>query len=108
MYHSNNDEEIQLSHVKKVVPTEQTLLPTSSSLQNIQTNPAIAYLVSLGSKRSRQTMSSFLNLVAKMIGFQNLRDCAWSSMRRHHILAVLEMLGDQGKLLQRSIPISLR
>ena len=30
-----------------------------------------------------------------MIGFQNLRDCAWSSMRRHHILAVLEMLGMQ-------------
>ncbi|HHT8313793.1 TPA: tyrosine-type recombinase/integrase [Yersinia enterocolitica] len=72
-------------------------MPSSSSLQNIHDNPAIAYLLSLGSKRSRQTMGSFLNIVAKMIGFQNLRDCAWSSMRRHHILAVLEMLSDSGK-----------
>ncbi|HAT7539738.1 TPA: tyrosine-type recombinase/integrase [Citrobacter freundii] len=101
MHDTNNDKEELVSHTKVNVPAEQSirgeLLPSSSSLRNIQDNPAVAYLVSLGSKRSRQTMSSFLNIVAKMIGFQNLRDCAWSSMRRHHILAVLEMLGDAGK-----------
>ncbi|VCV93328.1 hypothetical protein BANRA_05351 [Klebsiella pneumoniae] len=101
MHDTNNDKEELVSHAKVNVPAEQSirgeLLPSSSSLRNIQDNPAVAYLVSLGSKRSRQTMSSFLNIVAKMIGFQNLRDCAWSSMRRHHILAVLEMLGDAGK-----------
>lgn len=101
MYNTNNDKEGPIPLTGAPVPLEQSvhseLLPSSSSLQNIHDNPAIAYLLSLGSKRSRQTMGSFLNIVAKMIGFQNLRDCAWSSMRRHHILAVLEMLSDSGK-----------
>ncbi|MDE9537059.1 integrase, partial [Xenorhabdus bovienii] len=47
----------------------------SASGQQIHDNPAIAYLVSLGSKRSRQTMKSFLNIVAKMLGYQNVQDC---------------------------------
>lgn len=101
LYNTNNDKEEPIPHTEAPVPLEQSvrseLLPSSSSLQSIHDNPAIAYLLSLGSKRSRQTMGSFLNIVAKMIGFQNLRDCAWSSMRRHHILAVLEMLSDSGK-----------
>ncbi|MEQ1966172.1 tyrosine-type recombinase/integrase [Xenorhabdus nematophila] len=63
----------------------------------IYDNPAIAYLVSLGSKRSRQTMKSFLNIVAKMLGYQNVRDCTWGAMRRHHIQAIMEMLSDAGK-----------
>nr|WP_264194076.1 tyrosine-type recombinase/integrase [Marinomonas algarum] len=62
--------------------------------QSSVNNPAIAYLLSLGSKKSRQTMGSFLNIVAKMIGFQSLRDCEWASMRRHHILAVMDMLSN--------------
>lgn len=101
MYDTNNNKEDPIPHAEAPVPLEQSvrgeLLPSSSSLQNIHDNPAIAYLLSLGSKRSRQTMGSFINIVAKMLGFQNLRDCAWSSMRRHHILAVLEMLSDSGK-----------
>jgi site-specific recombinase XerD len=101
LYDTNNNKEDPIPHAEAPVPLEQSvrgeLLPSSSSLQNIHDNPAIAYLLSLGSKRSRQTMGSFINIVAKMLGFQNLRDCAWSSMRRHHILAVLEMLSDSGK-----------
>ncbi|EAP4202155.1 tyrosine-type recombinase/integrase [Aeromonas sanarellii] len=101
MHDTNNDREGSLSHVKANVPSEQIvrseLLPSSSSLRNIQDNPAVAYLMSLGSKRSRQTMGSFLNIVAKMIGFQNLRDCAWSSMRRHHVQAVIQILSDSDR-----------
>ena len=41
---------------------------TEQQLQHIEENLAIAYFISLVSKRSRQTMSSFLNKVAKMIG----------------------------------------
>lgn len=102
MYDTNHDKLSSVSHVNDVPPpSEQTfhgeLVSSSVSLRYVEDNPAIAYLISLGSKRSRQTMSSFLNIVARMIGFPNLRDCAWSSIRRHHILAVLEMLGDAGK-----------
>ena len=74
-----------------------TALLNPGALTDIQDNPAVAYLISLGSKRSRQTMGSFLNIVAKMIGYQNLKDCAWTSIRRHHVMAVLEMLGDAEK-----------
>ncbi|NHB98693.1 integrase [Photorhabdus stackebrandtii] len=70
---------------------------SSTALNQIQDNPAVAYLISLGSKRSRQTMGSFLNIIARMIGYQNLRECAWNALRRHHVQAVLEMLRDAGK-----------
>ncbi|RCW94932.1 site-specific recombinase XerD [Marinomonas foliarum] len=75
----------------------QELLLPSSTLSNVQDNPAIAYLLSLGSKRSRQTMQSFLNIVSRMIGFDDLKHCIWSSLRRHHVLAVLEMLASTEK-----------
>lgn len=61
------------------------------------TNPALAYLMSLGSKRSRQTMGSFLTIVAKMIGFTSIKDCQWGAIRRHHIQAIIDILSDANK-----------
>lgn len=55
-------------------------------------NPAQAYLIGLSSPASRQTMKSFLNIVAAMLGFTSLHSCAWGSLRRHHIRGLLEML----------------
>jgi site-specific recombinase XerD len=57
-------------------------------------NPARAYLLSLNSARSRQTMSSFLNIVARLLGSGSLADCRWGALRRHHVLALIEMLRD--------------
>ncbi|CDH27260.1 Integrase/recombinase [Xenorhabdus bovienii str. Jollieti] len=76
---------------------QSMIMPLSVSGQQIHNNPAIAYLVSLGSKRSRQTMKSFLNIVAKMLGYQNVQDCTWNALRRHHVQAIMEMLSDSGK-----------
>ena len=59
-------------------------------------NPAQAYLLSLDSVRSRQTMASFLNTVARMLGAGSLADCSWGALRRHHVLALTEMLRDAG------------
>ncbi len=73
------------------------LVLDTDHLLSIQDNPAIAYLISLGSKRSRQTMASFLSIVAKMLGAQGLHDFAWGGIRRLHVQAVLEMLGDAGR-----------
>lgn len=60
-------------------------------------NPARAYLLSLNSARSRQTMASFLNTVARMLGAGSLEDCSWGALRRHHVLALTEMLRDAGR-----------
>ncbi len=87
-----SDEQQNFSDYQK----QRMVMPLSASNQ-IYDNPAIAYLVSLGSKRSRQTMKSFLNIVAKMLGYQNVQDCLWSNLRRHHVQAIMEMLSDSGK-----------
>ena len=42
-------------------------------------------------------MGSFLNIVAKMIGFQNLRDCAWSSMRAASCPSCDQILSDSDR-----------
>ncbi|MCZ4061094.1 tyrosine-type recombinase/integrase [Pantoea sp. LMR881] len=60
-------------------------------------NPAQSYLIGLSSAASRKTMSSFLNIVAKMLGFSALQSCAWGSLRRHHIRGLLEMLSASGR-----------
>lgn len=60
-------------------------------------NPAQAYLIGLSSSASRQTMKSFLNIVAGMLGFTSMQSCAWGSLRRHHIRGLLEMLQVSGR-----------
>ncbi len=40
------------------------------------------HLLSLNSHRSRQTMASFLNIVAVMLGAASLESCSWGSLRR--------------------------
>ncbi|WP_370569533.1 tyrosine-type recombinase/integrase [Erwinia sp. S38] len=60
-------------------------------------NPAQSYLIGLSSATSRQTMKSFLNIVAGMLGFSSLQTCAWGSLRRHHIRGLLEMLQVSGR-----------
>lgn len=60
-------------------------------------NPAQAYLIGLSSAASRQTMKSFLNIVAGMLGFTSLQSCGWGSLRRHHIRGLLEMLQVSGR-----------
>lgn len=101
LHQQNNGNTTELSHAKVIVLSEQTSggghPQVIGGLRSAQDNPAVAYLISLGSRRSRQTMGSFLNIVARMIGYQNLRDCAWESMRRHHVQAVIQMLSDSDR-----------
>src|SRR5690606_7331337 len=46
---------------------------------------------------SRLSMGSFLNNMARMMGFQDLRSCPWGMLRRHHVQAILTMLSDAAK-----------
>lgn len=67
------------------------------SASDVPVSPARAYLLSLNSPRSRQTMASFLGIVAGMLGAVSLDACSWGSLRRHHVMAVTELLRDTGR-----------
>lgn len=60
-------------------------------------DPARAYLLSLNSPRSRQTMASFLGIVARMLGATTMESCSWGSLRRHHVMGITELLRDTGR-----------
>lgn len=68
-----------------------------SIVENPHTNPAVSYLASLGSKKSRQSMTSILNIVARQLGSFSLSACNWEYMRRHHVQALVAQLVDSGK-----------
>lgn len=55
-------------------------------------NPALGYLVGLGSRRSRATMHSFLTIVAAKLGCTRIETCPWESLTRQHVLAVIDAL----------------
>ncbi|MBF0035724.1 tyrosine-type recombinase/integrase [Citrobacter freundii] len=67
------------------------------SRSDVPMDPARAYLLSLNSPRSRQTMASFLGIVARMLGAASTDTCSWGSLRRHHVMAVTELLRDSGR-----------
>jgi len=78
------------------IPGEGDLLPLLTGDAVTSVNPARAYLLSLNSARSRQTMTSFLSIVARILGAGDLTGCNWAALRRHHVLALTEMLRDAG------------
>ncbi|MEJ6180126.1 integrase, partial [Escherichia coli] len=65
------DDEPELS----LPAASEEFLPALSG-ENAPVSPARAYLLSLNSHRSRQTMASFLNIVAVMLGAASLESCS--------------------------------
>ncbi|BEU81058.1 tyrosine-type recombinase/integrase (plasmid) [Enterobacter asburiae] len=90
------DDEPELSLPAAVMPAGEAFLPALSGGE-APVNPARAYLLSLNSPRSRQTMASFLGIVAVLLGAQSPDTCNWGSLRRHHVMAVTELLRDTGR-----------
>lgn len=86
------------NHDFEILPVapEGEFLPAQAE-REAALNPVKAYLLSLNSPRSRQTMASFLGTVARMLGAPHAEACPWGSLRRHHIMAVTEMLRDSGR-----------
>ena len=91
-----HDDEPELFPSPAVIPPGEDFLPALSG-SDVPVSPARAYLLSLNSPRSRQTMASFLNIVAGMLGAASLESCSWGSLRRHHVMAVTELLRDTGR-----------
>lgn len=90
------DDDPELNLYPAIVPPGEDFLPALSG-GGVPVSPAQAYLLSLNSPRSRQTMASFLNIVAGMLGSGSLDTCGWGSLRRHHVMAVAELLRDTGR-----------
>lgn len=42
-------------------------------------------------------MGSFLGIVARILGAANAATCIWDSLRRHHVMAITELLRDTGR-----------
>ncbi|MGS2875612.1 tyrosine-type recombinase/integrase [Enterobacter huaxiensis] len=90
------DDDPELIMSSPVISPDVDFLPALAS-DEIPVSPARAYLLSLNSPRSRQTMASFLGIVAGMLGASSLDSCSWGSLRRHHVMAVTELLRDTGR-----------
>ncbi len=93
--HTDDDFNLLPIPVPGVTRQKISVQLTSDTVTHV--NPARAYLLSLNSLRSRQTMESFLNIVAKMLGAGSLSDFHWGALRRHHVMAIIEMLRDSGR-----------
>jgi integrase/recombinase XerD len=90
------DDEPALDLPAAFISPDEDFLPALTG-EGAPVSPARAYLLSLNSTRSRQTMASFLNIVAGMLGAASLESCSWGSLRRHHVMAVTELLRDTGR-----------
>jgi len=90
------DEEPDMNLLEGTLSTDPTVFP-ALSINDLPVNPARAYLLSLNSPRSRQTMASFLGIVAGMLGAPSPDLCSWGSLRRHHIMGITELLRDTGR-----------
>lgn len=59
-------------------------------------NPASVYLRGLG-KTSKITVTSYLNVLARMMGASTYLSISWGQFRRHHIQALLNKLADDSQ-----------
>lgn len=90
------DDEPELIMAPAVLPPGEDFLLAPAGGEG-PVSPARAYLLSLNSPRSRQTMASFLSIVSSMLGAASLDTCSWGSLRRHHVMALTELLRDTGR-----------
>lgn len=64
--------------------------------QSIQ-NPAVLYLLSLGTKQSRSRIRRILDSVARKFGYSNLESADWQQIRSSHILWLKAQLEQEEK-----------
>ncbi|WP_285112808.1 tyrosine-type recombinase/integrase [Leclercia adecarboxylata] len=90
------DDEPDINLLERTLSPDPVVFPALSG-NDLPLNPARAYLLSLNSPRSRQTMASFLGIVAGMLGAPSPELCSWGSLRRHHVMGITELLRDTGR-----------
>lgn len=94
------DGDPELKLLPAIVPPDEDFLPALSGDED-RFSPARAYLLSLNSSCSRQTMAWFLGIIAGMLEAASLESCHWGSLRHYHVMAVIELLRDIGRATAR-------
>lgn len=77
--------------------SRQTYVLRADSISTCRASSASQVNCTWLSAASRQTMKSFLYIVAGMLSFTSMQSCAWGTLRRHHIRGGLEMLQVSGR-----------
>jgi len=90
------DDELTLSTMAEVISSDADVLQALADDEGL-VSQAHAYLLSLNSSRSRQTMASFINTVAGMLGTSSIDTWRWGSLRRHHVMSITVLLHDTGR-----------
>ena len=75
-------------------------LPSYSLSEEINTpdqNPAVFYILSMGTDQSRKKMTQILNNAARIFGYNSLLDCPWGQMRSQAILLLRSRWLQEGK-----------
>lgn len=77
-----------------ITPNAESLTRQTGSTT---TNPALLYLMTLGTKQSRDKVGRLLNLLAREFGFSDWRCCQWEKIRQPEILALKTKWEIEGK-----------
>jgi len=80
----------------EIVESKQQTL-TAQTAASTAVNPAVLYLLTLGSSQSRAKMRSILNRFARSFGFASLDDFPWCNLRSSHLVTIKSELERQGR-----------
>ena len=72
-------------------------MKTISDGKHVRLNPAEAYLATLGSFVSQVTVASRLNIVARLVGCEDLTKCDWEKMTYAAVLKIMHDLRTSGR-----------
>lgn len=68
----------------------------STDVRQPASNPALVYLAGLHSRNSRVSMTSKLNVVARLLGWTDIYDCPWQELRADYVIGILTKLAEEG------------
>lgn len=80
-----------------VVPVEAQMNLAQPDQNDPTQNAAFLYLLTLGTKQSREKVKRLLNGVARAFGYEDLTKCEWGKMRAVHILTKKADMEQKGK-----------
>jgi hypothetical protein len=90
------DDDPELAMSPAVIPPDVDFLPALIGGEG-PVSPARAYLLSLNSPAAGRPWPRSSALSPVMLGAASLDACSWGSLRRHHVMAVTELLRDTGR-----------
>jgi integrase/recombinase XerD len=82
--------------MKTLVSSQEIGLPAYADTSALLSNPAVLYLASLGSAKSRRVMQSRLKRFADLLNIEDWKEIPWQSLDRPWLLLAKEALNTAG------------